>query len=124
MTPEVEAKPESEMTVGELQRKFARMVGVLLNVIYEDGYECSFGEAFRTPEQAAWNARDGSGISNSLHCIRLAIDLNLFKNGVFLTAVEDYRGLGEWWESIGGSWGGRFERPDADHFSLAYGGRK
>ena len=111
-------------SVGELQRKFAGMVGTLLTRIYRNGYECSFGEAFRTPEQAHLNALAGEGISNSLHCIRLAIDLNLFKDGVFLTSVDDYRGVGEYWESIGGSWGGRFEPPDADHFSLAYGGRK
>lgn len=122
---EPEPKPESEMSVGELQRKFAGMVGELLIRIYRNGYECTFGDAYRTPEQALQNAKDGTGIANSLHCIRLAIDLNLFKDGEYLTRVEDYLGVGEWWESIGGTWGGRFEpHPDADHFSLAYGGRK
>ncbi|MDE2097845.1 MAG: M15 family metallopeptidase [Patescibacteria group bacterium] len=112
------------MTVGELQRKFAGMVGKLIDFAYAQGYELTFGEAYRTPEQAQLNAKAGTGIANSLHCIRLAVDLNLFKDGAFLAKVSDYLPLGEFWESLGGAWGGRFERPDADHFSLAYGGRK
>jgi len=30
--------------------------------------------------------------------------------------------LGEYWESIGGSWGGRFG--DGNHYSLKYKGRR
>ncbi|HBJ0947911.1 TPA: M15 family metallopeptidase, partial [Escherichia coli] len=30
---------------------------------------------------------------------------------------------GEYWESLGGSWGGRFKsRPDGNHFSLEHNG--
>lgn len=30
--------------------------------------------------------------------------------------------IGEYWESIGGAWGGRFN--DGNHYSLGHGGRK
>ena len=110
------------MTLGDRQRKFTRMVALLIQYAYERGYELTFGEAWRTPEQAQRNAEAGTGIANSLHCDRLAVDFNLFKDGEYLTQTEDHRELGEFWESIGGAWGGRFN--DGNHYSLAYRGRK
>lgn len=98
------------------------MVAQLIQWAYANGWELTEGEAYRTPEQAALNAKSGKGISNSLHPKRLAIDLNLFKDGVYLTDSAAYEPLGVFWESIGGSWGGRFTRPDGNHFSLAWQG--
>lgn len=96
------------------QQQFSRMVLQLLAKAFELGYEVTFGEA--------WNAAGVGHMPDSLHYIRLAIDLNLFRAGVWLQSTEDHRALGEWWESIGGTWGGRFK--DGNHYSLAYGGRK
>lgn len=111
------------MTLGEKQQLFTVMIGNLIHWAEEKGYRLTFGEAYRTPEQAALNARKGSGISNSLHTQRLAVDFNLFINGQYMTRTEDYRPLGEFWESIGGSWGGRFKsNPDGNHFSLEHNG--
>jgi len=111
------------MTLGEKQRHFSLLVARLILWAYEHGYEITFGEAYRTPEQAKLNAKIGSGISNSLHTVRLAIDLNLFKDGTYLDKSESYLPLGEYWESLGGSWGGRFQsRPDGNHFSLEHNG--
>ena len=99
-----------------------KMVAELVLWSYEHGYELTFGEAYRTPEQVALNAKNGSGIANSLHTKRLAVDLNLFKGGEYLKEGLDYTPLGEHWESLGGSWGGRFSRPDGNHFSLEHEG--
>lgn len=110
--------------IGKQQRVFTRLVGVLIGWIYANGYEATFGEAWRTPEQAALNAKKGSGIVNSLHTRRLAVDLLLFKDGVYLTKTEDYEPVGKAWEDLGGSWGGRFTKPDGDHFSLSNDGGK
>jgi hypothetical protein len=101
---------------------FARLVPRLIEQAFVLGYEVTGGEWWRTPEQAAWNAAHGIGIKNSLHRRRMAIDLNLFKNGVLLTKSEDYRPLGEWWEGQHplARWGGRFG--DGNHFSLEFGG--
>ena len=112
------------MTLHVLQTQFAGMVATLILKAAELGYEVTLGEAYRTPEQAAINAAKGSGINHSLHTDRLAIDINLFKDGIYLTKTPDYQPLGEWWESVGGAWGGRFEKQDGNHFSLAYNGRK
>ncbi|HGV6771546.1 TPA: M15 family metallopeptidase, partial [Escherichia coli] len=63
-------------------------------------------------------------IRNSLHTLRLAVDFNLFINGEYQTDTDAYRPLGEYWESIGGTWGGRFSRADGNHFSLEHNGVK
>ena len=112
------------MTLGEQQQRFPPFVATLLQWLYANGYTVTFGEAWRTPEQAAWNAAHGSGIKNSLHCERLAVDLNLFKADVFLTEREDYQPAGEYWKTLDPDcrWGGDFHSPDSDHFSLAWQG--
>ncbi|HEI6775465.1 TPA: M15 family metallopeptidase [Yersinia enterocolitica] len=110
------------MKLSTKQQQFTTMVARLITYASEQGYGLTFGEAWRTPEQARLNAQKGSGIANSLHCQRLAVDFNLFIDGEYQTRTEAYRPLGEFWESIGGAWGGRFKRPDGNHFSLAHNG--
>ncbi len=110
------------MKLSEKQAVFAVMVARLILWADEHGFRVTFGEAYRTPEQAALNAKKGSGIANSLHTQRLAVDLNLFVNGDYQTQSAAYLPLGEFWESIGGSWGGRFKKPDGNHFSLEHDG--
>ena len=112
------------MTLSEAQRKFTRMVADLIVWAYANGFELVLGEAYRTPEQAALNAQKGSGIADSLHTKCLAIDLNLFKDGVYMKESADHEPLGVYWESIGGAWGGRFTKPDGNHYSLEWEGVK
>jgi len=102
----------------DLQAAFAVNVAKLILHINECGYSCTFGEAWRTPEMAAIYAQQGKGIKNSLHCIRLAVDLNLFKDGVYLPTTEAYKFAGEYWESLNSlnRWGGRFN--DGNHFEM------
>lgn len=82
------------------------MVSLLILYTYQLGYEVTFGDAW---------ARDGHR-DGSFHYKRLAIDLNLFKDGRYLRSTESHRPLGEFWESIGGTWGGRWD--DGNHYSL------
>lgn len=110
-------------TLGQKQRRFTRMVGLLIEYAYQQGYELTFGDAYRDPRvhgQAGQKLSYSS--ARSLHKERLAVDFNLFRDGKYLTRTEDHRLLGEYWESLGGSWGGRFN--DGNHYSLAHGGRK
>ena len=100
------------MSMGTEQKRLVKLVGMLILWAYDHGYEMTFGDAW---------AKEGH-MKNSLHYDRLAIDLNLFKDGVYLTSTDDYAPLGEYFESIGGTWGGRFQ--DGNHFSVAFGGRK
>ena len=103
------------MSTGSKQRKFTRMVADLIVFAYDNGYELTFGDAYR-------DSRVTYGHPESLHRSRLAIDLNLFKDQVYLTSTDDHRELGEYWESIGGTWGGRFS--DGNHYSLEHNGMK
>lgn len=107
--------------MSRLQEEFAQQVANLIKKASELGYGVTFGEAYRTPEQAALNAQKGSGISNSLHIERLAIDLNLFKDGVYITDDRGHRELGAWWKTIGPRyrWGGDFVKRDFNHYSLS-----
>jgi hypothetical protein len=99
------------------------MVSRLIAKIYELGYEGTIGDGYRDPRVfGAMGVRMGYSSANSNHKQRLAIDINLFRNGVFLQTTEDHRPIGEWWESQGGTWGGRFN--DGNHYSLEHNGFK
>lgn len=116
-----------DYTLLEKQTAFALFISKMIVWAYNEGYEVTFGEAWRSDETAKLDAQEGKGIDNSLHRLRLAEDLNLFKDGKFLTATEDYKPLGEYWEahSVPGlscTWGGRFTKPDSDHFSIEHNG--
>jgi hypothetical protein len=112
------------MTLSEKQQRFAVMIADLITWNHMQGRAVTFGEAYRTTEQAALHAAAGRGIANSLHTQRLAVDLNLFIGGKYQADTEAYKPLGEYWESLGGAWGGRFARADGNHFSLEHEGRK
>ncbi len=108
-------------TLGEKQRRFAKMVPRLIDKAHELGFEVTLGDAFRDPRvHGALGVKLGYGHPKSAHKQKLAIDLNLFKGGKFLALTEDHKPLGEWWESQGGAWGGRFN--DGNHYSLEHEG--
>ncbi|MCP5340408.1 MAG: M15 family metallopeptidase [Sinobacteraceae bacterium] len=107
--------------LGEAQRQFAQMVALLIQQADLMGYEVTLGDAYRDPRVFGQiGERRGYGESRSAHKQRLAIDLNLFRNGEYLRKTEDHRPLGVWWESQGGTWGGRWN--DGNHYSLTYNG--
>ena len=111
------------MSLGAKQRSFPPLVVKLILWAYEQGYEITFGDAFRDPRShGALGEKGVYGHKNSAHKQKLAIDLNLFKDGVYLSTTEAHKPLGEYWESLGGSWGGRFE--DGNHYSLEYNGMR
>lgn len=110
------------MSLREQQTKFAWMVARLITKAFEMGYEITLGDAYRDPRlHGQMGEKKGYGAPNSYHKLRLAIDINLFKDGKFLPDTEAHKELGEWWESIGGTWGGRFSTPDGNHYSLGEG---
>ena len=102
------------MTLRQKQSKFVEMVSMLIDFAYAHGYELTFGDAW---------AHDGH-MEDSLHYIRLAIDLNLFKKGRYLRTTKAHEPLGHYWESLGGNWGGRMRKKDGNHYSLSHGGRQ
>lgn len=92
-------------TLRQRQSEFSRKVALL--ILYADslGYELTFSDAY---------ARTGH-IDKSFHYKRLAVDLNLFRDGKYLRKTIDHLPLGQFWESIGGTWGGRWN--DGNHYS-------
>lgn len=109
----------------ERQQLFARLLPRLLDRAHYLGFAVTLGEAHRPDELVELYALDGRGARGSVHPLRLAIDLHLFKAGRYLTRTEDHRELGEWWEKQNPAcrWGGRFTRIDGNHYSLEWEGR-
>ncbi len=95
------------MSLGQEQRDFTRAIAGLIIFAYEKGYEITLGDAWAT---------DGHS-EGSFHYKRLAIDLNLFKDGKYLSETSDHAVLGEEWKRLGGTWGGDFKRKDGNHYS-------
>ena len=121
------------MTLGQKQRLFTRLTGLLIEFAYENGYELTYGDAYRDPRAFGQvGEKRLYSSSNSVHKSRLAVDFNLFKDGKFLTSSEDHRTLGEFWKTLHPDccWGGDFKNsrgqpaPDGNHYSMEWQGRK
>jgi hypothetical protein len=105
------------MTLRERQSRFAAMVPGLIKHAINLGYEITLGDAYRDHRvHGVPGEKKSYSAANSHHKLRLAIDINLFKDGAYLETTEDHRQLGEWWEAQGGTWGGRFKQPDGNHY--------
>lgn len=113
------------MTLGQKQRLFTSLLAKLIQYAYDNGYELTVGDAYRDPRVfGEVGTQKGYGRSKSNHKVKLAMDLNLFKNGVYLRETSDHLPLGTYWESLHElcSWGGRFN--DGNHYSLEHEGRR
>lgn len=113
------------MKLGDKQRAFTRMIADLIQYAYDSGYELTFGDAYRDPRlHGNFGTKKSYSAAKSLHKQRLAVDFNLFVNGEWISDgnSEHWLVLGEYWESLAGTWGGRFN--DANHFSLEHNGVK
>ena len=105
------------------QKVFSGLVAKLIQRAHELGYEVTLGEVYRPPETSQLYENQNKGISKSLHCDKLAIDINLFYDGKYLTKNEDHKALGTWWEGLSTDlyeccWGGRFG--DGNHYSIKH----
>jgi len=100
------------VTLREVQNEFTKNLGLLIHFAYSKGYALSVGDAW---------AKDGHK-NNSLHYIRCAMDLNLFKDGKYLDKSEDHAELGKFWESLHPDcrWGGNFSTSDGNHYEISH----
>lgn len=111
------------MKLGEKQELFMRLLPSLLLKAFELGFEIRGGDLFRDPRvHGALGVKLGYGSDNSCHKLKLAIDLNLFKDGEFCHLTAQHRELGVWWELQHPlcRWGGRWN--DGNHYSLEHNG--
>ena len=116
---------DKNLTLGQKQRKLTYMVAQLIIYAYSKGYEMTLGDAYRDPRlHGEVGTKKGYGAPKSLHKSRLAIDFNLFVDGVYITdsGHPAYKDITDYWKEIGGTSGIDFN--DANHFSIEHQGRK
>lgn len=102
------------MSLRSRQSRFVKMVQLLVGYADLRGYELTYGDAYR-------DDRCDYGHPKSLHRKRLAVDFNLFRDGVYLSGDAAKRGhdlLHDFWDAIGGS--ARISH-DLNHYSYSDG---
>ena len=93
------------MKLGQKQELFMRLLPRLIDKAHELGFEIRGGDLFRDSrshgdygEDKICGDKKVYGHKRSCHKLKLAIDLNLIKDGVLVSSSEGHRELGEWWE--------------------------
>lgn len=126
----------SNLTLGQKQRLFTRLLAQLITHAYDKGYELTLADGNVDPvrrgrpldhqDAPAVRFVDTVHMPGSLHYCRLAQDLNLFVGGGYIDdgGHPAWADLGVWWEAQHPlcAWGGRFQ--DANHFSVQHEGKK
>jgi hypothetical protein len=112
------------MTLAERRCLFTLNVSKLIQYINSIGYQCAGDELKRTKEQAEIYAKQGKGSKNSLHISGLAIDLLIYKNGIYQDgrtkeSNKPYELASVYWLSLhpDNKWGG--VGGDGNHFSMS-----
>lgn len=114
------------MTLREARCKFTEALAQLVLYARAQGFEVAFAEGMdrKTAKDPTTDHMPGS-----LHEAGLAQDLDLYLNGNYCTLTIDHYILGQWWERYGEEhgiplvWGGRFAKPDGNHYSIKWGGK-
>lgn len=113
------------MSLSKKQQRFTYCISQLIAHAYSKGYGLTLGDAYRDPRlHGDFGTKSSYSAAKSVHKIRLAIDMNLFIDGVWI-ADSDHKAwldIGEYWETLDHSarWGGWFH--DANHFSFEHWG--
>ena len=105
------------MKLREKQSVFSRKISVLRLVAFELGFELTDGDAYRDP-------RVPYGHPRSCHKLRLAQDLNVFKDGVYLEdgeAEKAHNQIHDIWDQMGGA---KRIPHDLNHYSIEHNGMR
>jgi peptidoglycan L-alanyl-D-glutamate endopeptidase CwlK len=112
-----------------LDTEFRRRLLTVYQLMARHGYQMALLEGYRSPERQALLARLGSSVTNagayqSYHQYGLAADSAFYRDGKIMIserdpwALEGYRLYGEYAESVGLVWGGRWRMLDLGHVEL------
>jgi len=122
------------MSLRTAQEVFAKNTISLYQFILSQDFTFTYGEVYRTDVQAWINSQPtdstlvchvanktitvqyplpvgGVGILKSKHRDRLAVDINIFKDGSLVDGKEILQPLGNYWETLDplNRWGGNFK---------------
>ena len=97
------------MSLRKRQSEFAYAIGKLINFIYECGDEVTFGDTYPGKFKHSPTGKHPKG---------LAVDLNLFINGIYQESTEAHAKYGAYWKGLGGIWGGDFKNKDGNHYEF------
>jgi hypothetical protein len=114
------------LTLWEKRAEFSRCLALLILWAHENDLPIAINEVVRTPEQAALNAKKGTGISKSLHIKGLAADVFRIKEGTVTWDLDEYKPLADYWKTLHplARAGYDFKSRDAVHVSLEHEGVK
>lgn len=108
------------MSLVKAQAEFLLDFCKLINYATSLGFTVTAGELARPVEMQKIYVQTGrSTTMNSKHLLRLAGDLNFFKNGKYVCSVEELQVLGDYWTSLNpkNRWGGNWNSfKDTPHF--------
>lgn len=108
------------MSLVHEQHLFLQDVTRLLTLAWSHGFEVTGGELYRTKEQQEIYVKSGRSMTMaSNHLRRLAIDLQFFKNGLWIQKKAELQELGDYWENLNpkNRWGGNWVSfADLPHF--------
>ena len=105
------------MSLSGYQQGFTHKIALLILFAEEIGYKLTFGDAYR-------DDRCAYGHPDSNHKRRLAVDFNIFEDGVYLIDEEGedaHHKLHDFWDELDGA--ERIEN-DLNHYSLEWQGMR
>ena len=115
-------EPYATKTPDDLVPEVRGHVDALIAEATRRGFKPKVRSVGRTCEQQAEQVKLGysqAGLCRSMHTLGHAVDLDLSPN-----ACSAYTALGEWWETHGGVWGGRWKQfgacGDAGHYHWGF----
>ena len=108
---------EADVSLRKKQSQFALNVAMLILEAEKRGYEVTLGDAYRDPRATFPYSHPKSNHKN-----RLAIDLNLFKDGEFIKDSRGHRDLHAWFEEYCG--GAPMIDNDPNHYSFEHEGMR
>lgn len=103
------------ISLGQKQEMFSILFAEHIVWLYSQNYQVRLGDVL---------AHDGH-MDNSLHYVKLAGDINLFRDGEYLTRTLDHKFSGVKWKARHPlcRWGGDFADEDGGHYSITHNGR-
>lgn len=106
-------------TERQQQSLFALLIAHLILWAFDQGMEVTCGDFFDADG-------DGGHMKGTVHGHKMAADLNLYLGGVYQEDSRAHKPLGDYWKTLHPlcRWGGDFRKPDGNHYSLEWKGKK